>query len=168
MLTFYSILTLTICFFAACKGHSNSGNQLLTFVDTTKPFKKEIAKYEDGSLSIFYSLAKAKQQQLGLDNIENGFENLQIRIWYDFALVREKKLVIITNRDTSWTATVYDLQVDWDGHTETILSKNLKQMTPRSGWANFSRKLLDLKIVTLPNQNDIPGYYQGTDGESYN
>ncbi len=41
-------------------------------------------------------------------------------------------------------------------------------MTPKSGWATFSKKLLDLKIVTLPNQEDVKGYGSGFDGRTYN
>lgn len=161
-------MILTAWFFVACKGEESSTPQSLTFVDTTKPFKKEIPTFQNGGVDIFYELAKAKQKQLGLDSLENGFENLQIRVWYDFALVRERKLVVITNEDTTWTATVYDLQVDWDGRTESILIKKVKQVTPKSGWADFCKKLLDLKVLTLPNQDDIPNYGGGNDGRTYN
>lgn len=164
----YFILTLTAFFFAVGKGQTNSTQPSFAFVDTTKPFKKEIPTYRNGRVSIFYELVKAKQKQLGLDSLENGFDNLQIRVWYDFSLVRERKLVVITNKDAIWTATVYNLQVDWDGQTETILSKKVKQVTPKSGWANFSRKLLDLEVLTLPHQNDVKGYSGGFDGRTYN
>jgi hypothetical protein len=164
----YLILTLTAWFFAACKGETNPTPHSIAFADTTKPFKKEIPTYQNGGVDLFYELAKTKQKQLGLDSLEHGFDNLQIRVWYDFALVRERKLVIITNKDTSWTATIYDLQVDWDGRTETILSKQVKQVTPKSGWAAFSRQLLNLKVLTLPNQFDIPNYGGGNDGRTYN
>ncbi|MES1197701.1 MAG: hypothetical protein ABUL41_00300, partial [Chitinophagaceae bacterium] len=103
-----------------------------------------------------------------LGSLENGFNNLQIRIWYDFSFVRERKLVIIKNVNSDWTATVYYLQVDWDGKTETILSKEIKQVFPRSGWSNFTKELLNLKILTLPDQNHIPDYDGGTDGSTYN
>jgi hypothetical protein len=161
-------LTITILFFASCKGQTHSSNSPIVFVDTTKPFKKEIPTYKNGSVDLFYELAKTKRKQLGLDSLENGFDNLQIRVWYDFALVRERKLVVIINRDTTWAATVYLLQVDWDGETETILSKKIKQVTPKSGWAIFSKRLLDLKIVTLPNQDDVKDYGSGFDGRTYN
>jgi hypothetical protein len=167
MRNFFFILTLTVFSFANCKERTHS-NSPLSFVDTTKPFKKEIPTYLSGGVDIFYDLAKVKQKQLGLDSLENGFTNLQIRVWYDFSLVRERKLVVITNKDTNWVATVYDLQVDWDGQTETILSKKVKQVTPKSGWGNFSKKLLDLKVLSLPNQNDIPSYGGGNDGRTYN
>src|SRR5436190_9878753 len=131
-------LIIIILLFASCKGKTHSRSPLV-FVDTTKPFKKEIPIFQDGGINIFYELAKTKQNQLGLDSIENGFDNLQVRVWYDFALVKERKLVVITNKDTKWTATVYDLEVDWNGQTETILSKKIKQVTPKSGWVYFSK-----------------------------
>ena len=165
---FIYFLTIIVFVLGACNGQTNTLNQPATFVDTTKPFKKDIPTYPGGGVDIFYELAKTKQKQLGLDSLENGFDNLQIRVWYDYSLVRERKLVVITNKDTNWTATVYDLQVDWDGHTETILSKKVKQATPKSGWSDFSKKLLDLKVLTLPNQDDIPNYGGGNDGRTYN
>jgi hypothetical protein len=44
----------------------------------------------------------------------------------------------------------------------------VKQVTPKSGWAAFSRQLLNLKVLTLPNQFDIPNYGGGNDGRTYN
>ncbi len=165
------ISIIVILFFASCKGQTYS-NSPLEFVDTTKPFKKEIPTYQNGDVDIFYESAKTKQKQLGLDSIENGVDNLQVRVWYDVAPVIDRKLVVITNKDTSWTATIYiyDLQIesDWDGQTETILLKKIKQVIPKSGWLSFSKKLLDLKILTLPNQDDVKGYDCGLDGSSYN
>jgi len=168
MKPFNYFFTLIVFSLAACNGRTKSGEQPATFVDTTMPFKKEIPTYPGGGVDIFYELAKAKQKQLGLDNLESGFDNLQIRIWYEFSLVRERKLVVITNGDTYWKATIYNLQVDWDGQTETILSKTVKQVTPKSGWDVFLKKLMDFKILTLPDQNDIPSYGGGNDGNTYN
>lgn len=137
-------------------------------IDTIKPFKQEIPTSGNGDVSIFYRLAKAKQQQLGLDSLENGFADLQLRIWYDFSLVRERKLVVITNKAENWQATVYNLQVDWNGRTETIVSKQIKNVTPKSGWTPFSTRLLALKIASLPDDSNVPGYGLGMDGNTYN
>ncbi len=163
------ILSISILFFASCKAQTISSKSPSAFSDTTtKPFKKEIPTYDNGRPDIFYNLAKAKQKQLDLDTLENGFNNLEIRVWYDFSLVRDRKLVVIINKGTNWTATIYNLIVNWDGQTETIISKNIKQVTPKSGWTNFSKRLMDLKILTLPNQLEIPGYGGGMDGRMYN
>ena len=88
----------------ACKSHTNG--------DSTSSVKKEIPTNIGGSVDGFYQLAKDKQKQLGLDTLENGFHDLQIRVWYDFSIVEERKLIVITNKDTNWTAVIYDLQVN--------------------------------------------------------
>jgi len=157
------IIILAILSFASCKGQTNSTHEPVTFVDTIKSFKKEIP-----SNDVFYILAKDKQKQLGLDSIENGFDNLQLRIWYGFSRVRNRKLVTIINKGKKWTATVYNMQVNWNGETETIIAKEIKQVTPKSGWTVFSKKLLDLKVVTLPPMDNISGYESGKDGKMFN
>lgn len=167
MQNFCFILTFAV-FFAFCKGQTNAANEPLLVMDTTTPFRKEIPTYKNGGVNLFYTLAKAKQKQLELGSLESGFEDLQIRVWYDFSLVRERKLVVVVNKDTNWMATIYDLQVDWDGRTETILSKQVRQVTPKSGWQKFSKRLLNYGVLTLPNQNDIPDYGFGLDGRTYN
>lgn len=65
-----AILALIVLFLTACKGQTNLNQQPITFVDATKSFKKEIPTFYDGKLDLFYLLAKDKQKQLGLDNIE--------------------------------------------------------------------------------------------------
>ena len=156
----YAIIVGIALLFGACKSPT-PGN-------STSSFKKEIPTYLDGDADIFYQLAKDRQKQLGLDSLEKGFHDLQIRVWYDFALVKEQKLIVITNKDTKWTAAIYDLQVGGDNKTETILSKKIRQVSPKSGWPTFSKKLLDLQIETLPNQDDVEGYSAGSDGRTYN
>lgn len=162
------ILPLIVLFLVGCQGQTNSKKQPISFVDTARSFRKEIPTFSDGKIDLFYLLAKDKQTQLGLDIIENGFNNLQIRVWYDYSRVIERKLVIITNKDSAWTATVYNLKVNWDGETETIISKQVRQVTPKSGWVNFAEKLMNLKIVTLPTMNSISGYEGGKDGKMFN
>ncbi|MBS1511595.1 MAG: hypothetical protein JST86_12185 [Bacteroidetes bacterium] len=130
-------------------------------------FIKDIPTYIGGRYDNFYLLAKGRQKQLGLDSIENGFQDLQIRVWYTIAFSKAQKLVLIINKDSSWTVTVYDMQVNWNGETEKLLSKTVRQVTPHSGWATFSKTLADLKIISLPNQDDVEGYSGGEDGKTY-
>jgi len=147
---------------------TNQNNKGVDFVDTATVFKKEIPMYGNGEYDFFYTLYKARHKQLGLDSIENGFENLQIRVWYDFSFVKKRQLVVITNTNSGWFATVYDMKVNWNGKTEEIISKKVKHVTPKFGWQYFSKTLLDFKIVTLPNQDDIADYRRGHDGSSFN
>ena len=164
-----SILIVTILLLTACQGGPTSVDNALEFVDTTKGFKCQIPTYDNGEFDIFYKQVKSKQKQLGLDKIERGYNNLQIRIWTDSSFVKNQRVIIIAHQDKTWKATVFSLKVDWDGESETIVSKNKTTVTPKSGWTNFSKKLLDLKILTLPDSYQIPNYGgRITDGHTYN
>jgi len=131
---------------------------------------KEIPKYSDGKPELFYLLAQQKAKQLGLENIENGYNGTQIRFWYDYALVFERELLVLKKSGSKWSGTHYYMTVDWDYRalTETIKSHKKRELTPKSGWDNFRKKLFDLKIETLPNMISIPGLSLGTDGITYN
>lgn len=150
----FILFVLTLLF--ACNNNTQDG------------ITRDIPRYIGGSYDIFYLLAKDKQKQLGLDSLENGFHDLQIRIWYDHSLVKERKLIIISNKDSIWTATIYEMQVEWDGVSETVVSKKVRDASPKAGWPTFSRRILELQILTLPTQDDVEGYSAGDDGTTYN
>lgn len=164
----FKFLFAILLLFTACKQDKKSNQIPVTFIDTLNFFKREIRTDSDGQPDLFYTLAKSKQNQLGLDSLENGFAGLQIRVWYDFSRSTERRLVVIKNMDTTWTATVYNMNVNWDGESETIIKKDVKQVTPKSGWGNFAKQLLDLKIVSLPDMKNIPGFDVGKDGKMFN
>jgi hypothetical protein len=130
-------------------------------------FKKEIPIRENGS----YDLKKQKEKQLQLDSLESGFNSLQIRIWHDYSLVTKRELIIIKKVKDQWTGKYYDMKVDWDAFkdTETITSSKSELIAPNSGWNNFTKKLFELNIKTLPNMADIPGLINDwDDGSTYN
>jgi len=148
------VLLLSAC--TSCNQHNSAAG-----------VKTEIPTDIFRNVDIYYQSAKDRQKKLGLDSLENGFQDLQIRVWYNAALVKDRKLVVITNKDSNWTAAIYDLPVTRAGETETMLSKKTNQLSPKSGWQSFSKKLLELKIMTLPNQDDVEGYSAGEGGTTY-
>ena len=155
---------LIIIFFCillfSCNGRGNSSiSKPSPKVDTTTIFKKEIPTYKIGGVDLFYELKKQKEKQLKLDSLESGFDSLQIRIWYHDALLINRELIVIKRTNQKWTADHYEMIVEWDVYknTETITTNKVTSLIPKSGWYNFITKLLDLKIMTLPNMNDIPG-----------
>ena len=48
----------------------------------SRGFIKEIPTFGDGKPDLFYRLSQQKAKQLKLENLENGYDSLQIRIWY--------------------------------------------------------------------------------------
>ncbi len=141
-----------------------------TSTDTSK-FKSEIPTWAEGRQDLFFSLAQQKRQQLSLQDLQNGFDSLQIRFWYDYSLFTQRDLLIISRTNSTWTAFVYNLTVDWDASTltEKVKTKKYKSAIPKNGWGNLITRLMDLEVMTLPNMHDIPGLQDGwTDGINYN
>jgi hypothetical protein len=157
---FFTTIVLLTTFLAA------SGQAIS---DTSK-FKSEIPTWGDGRPDLFFSLTQQKVQQLSLGNLQTGFDSLQIRIWYDYSLIKLRELLVISRTNSSWTASAYSLTVDWDAIklTEKVKTKKVRILNPKNGWDNFRRRLFALQVTTLPNMHDIPGLQDGwTDGITY-
>ncbi len=134
-------------------------------------FRKEIPTWKDGDTDLFYNLSQQKAAQLKLDVLQNGYDSLQIRIWYNYPFTTLRKLFIIKRANSVWSATSYRMSVDWNptNLTDSVMSKRKKTVSPKSGWADFVHKLLTLQIIQLPNMRDIPGLEDWwSDGENYN
>jgi hypothetical protein len=119
--------------------------------DTSAAFKKEIPVYPNGKKSIFYEHAKDYGTQLNLENIDSGFNGLQIRVWYSF--YGGEKLLVITNRETFWSAVVYILKESLVKGKDVVSPSEMKQLVPKSGWTYFAKRLEDLQIITLPHMS---------------
>ena len=155
-------IILYATFFTSCLGQTNS--------DTTK-FTKEIPTWRNGEPDLFYKLTQQKVKQLNIDSLQNGYDSLQIRIWYDYSLINLRKLLILKRTNSIWTATANSMTVEWNAFnlTETVKTQKIKTLTPKNGWNNFLSKIFGLQVQTLPNMNDIPGLSDGwTDGVSFN
>ncbi|MEZ5043302.1 MAG: hypothetical protein R2828_25625 [Saprospiraceae bacterium] len=153
------ILILIIC---GCNGQSK---QIETEI------KKEIPTWNDGEVDLFYKLIKQKREQLKLRDLEEGFDSLQIRIWIDYSLIDFRELYTFEYQNNKWTGVYYFMRADWNSNdlTETITETERKIINPKSGWTDFSNKLLELEITALPNMRDIEGLVDGwTDGTTYN
>jgi hypothetical protein len=166
-----SFILFSVLLFS-CKGQKKPSQlEPSSQEDTVTSFKREIPSYKDGEVDLFYTLKKQKEKQLKLDSLESGFDSLQIRIWYDYALLINRELIVIKRANGKWSAEHHEMIVDWDAYknTETIKTNKIRSVTPKSGWDRFITELVSLKIMTLPNMDDIPGLQDNwTDGVTYN
>ena len=151
----------------SCKEPAWVDKELTNFDNSETTIKKEIPIAKKGNLSAFYTSTKHKQLQLGLDSLEEGFNGLQIRIWYDSIYVNKQKLVTILYTDGKWKAKVYRMRST--GSEYFVFSKDAKSLTPKTGWDNFSNRLLNLNILTLPDGMALDNCGGGGgDGGGYN
>ena len=155
-------ISLLVTLIVYCPAQTNSDS---------RGFIREIPTFGDGKPDLFYRLSQQKAKQLKLENLENGYDSLQIRIWYDYSLVTYRSLLIIKQTNSVWSAKAYRMSVDWNASklTEKVAEKQEKILEPKHGWDNFIKQLFALQITTLPNMRDIPGLRDGwTDGVTYN
>ena len=120
---------------------------------------------------LFYKITQQKINQLKLENLEKGFDSIQIRIWYDYSLVTQRKILVLKKIDSKYSAILYLFDVDWDyqNEKETITQKDIRVLNLNIDWGKFMKELSDLGIESLPNMDDIPGLFDGwTDGITYN
>jgi len=96
--------------------------------------------------------------------VEEGFDSLQIRIWFDYSLGKKKHLIIIERQNKEWNGRLYEMSV---GYVDT-LNYNIiehydkKNIEPISGWQKFISNLYQLKIRELSDTSQT-----GTDGTTY-
>jgi hypothetical protein len=147
--------------------------------DNQTQFTKEIPANKNGQPSISYNIAQLKAKQLNLESLENGYNSLQIRLWYADSS-EYNHLLVIKQTDSLCSAKMYTMIVDWTpSMTDPIVSgmtpivpnvkvKKEETLNPKSGWDDFLKKLLALQITTLPNMQNISGLIDTyKDGESY-
>ena len=133
--------------------------------------EKEIPTSKDGVKDLFYTLTKQKSRQLGIQNMENGYDSLQIRIWYNYPLTNLRELVVLKYTNKKWWGVYYRMNVEWDSSnmTETIVNFDKKFIFPKNGWENLISKLFQKEITELPDMKTIDGVKDyWTDGTTYN
>jgi hypothetical protein len=150
----YAVIFLAlIVVFSACKENQNLHEDLYELrPPSDSNFKKEIpANYYN------YIGDKYKEKQLALEYIESGYENFQIRLWIDYALHKGRELYIIKNKNGTWSAQVYKMMTEQSiENRDSIVSKEIKSLDPKSGWDYLLTNLTDLKFTTLPDMANIP------------
>jgi len=135
--------------------------------DTTK-FKIDIPILRDGSPSVFYSIDQELVNRFSLDNLQNGFDSIQIRIWFDHSNYSFQKLIVLKRVKETWTADLYIIEWNVYDYIGTLKITNQGTLSPRNGWNVFISKLFSLQITTLPNMDNIPGLWDDwLDGKSY-
>jgi hypothetical protein len=149
---------------SSCNNLNKSNELPSPFVDTAKGFKKDYFQKKNGKPTFWLSYCKEWAKELKLDTLQNGVNNLEIRIWYVFSRYSERKLVVIRNTGDEWIAKVYQFDEEVRNKFENL---TIKHVLPKSGWKTFMQRLWSNKILTLPDCYDIPGFEGGADGSVY-
>jgi hypothetical protein len=111
---------------------------------------------------------------LGLENLEMGFDGLQIRIWGDSRVSDTTTLVVLKCKDRRWAGQLYHYTyflkqgADLNYEIDSIHIYEKQFIEPVSGWDKFSRQIFQLGIKTLPDWSSIKNYGDlNTDEQGY-
>lgn len=159
------IIIICLIIFASCNEQKNH-NPIVGDKKVFDTVIKDIPLNKNGKPYGYYRNKPNVENKLGLSTLEKGFDSLQIRLWYGYSSNDRSQLVILKNNNQEWSAELFTLEYQFDSNTDTItsISKSSIIREPASGWSNFSRRLFDLQIMTLPDEDKIRDYPDLMDG----
>ncbi len=73
--------------------------------------------------------SKKKTIKLKIDNIKQGYDSMQIRTWYAYSFVDERKLILLANKNKNWTGTLY-IVANQSKNGDTIEFASKKKLKP--------------------------------------
>jgi len=163
---FWTLATMSI-FIPSCSNNNSIINQRNS-VDYK--VAKDIPKYKN-SYPFYYQISNHRINQLKLDNLELGYDSLQIRIWYNYSRSDIGKVIIFKNLKGNWLGEIYNLKLGEFNFTmkkDSVLSFTHYEVTPKSNWDSLMVRLMNLDIMTLPDLRSIPDFNESlADGEVY-
>lgn len=167
------IILETLTFYSCNRNSPMSNQSAIRKLNATDSLIRNIPQDLN---NYFFKLYKQNlEKKLGLYSIENGFDSIQIRIWYQYSLSINRQLVVLKCQNSKWTGEFYDYKVfDLSYHNNTTnlngyesvdsIHFNVVEKNPIWGWDDFINKLFKLEVLSIKDYSLIEGYELGTDG----
>jgi hypothetical protein len=163
-----SLLYLIFLFFLiGCKQKDRTAENIRQ-LNTSDTFRYEFSVNSKGQFdSGEYTSKLFIEKNLHLQSLEKGFDSIQIRVYYGCVIGQEWRVILI-NKNKRWSCEVSKM-IYYHNEKKAILdsvSRTIEYKIPKSGWNKFFNKLFELKILSLEDNNRIPGFHYDipTDG----
>ncbi len=132
--------------------------------ETNYAFYKEIAKGTNNKERLLYSLRRS-ETMLKLDTVQNGFDSIEIRLWFSYSFISSDQLLVIKNKDNNWSGLFYDYRplFSEDRKSDPVLEIKSRNLFPGIPWTSVIDTLYKNNILTLPNYTQIKDYYSVND-----
>ena len=132
--------------------------------DERPKFIKDIPGIKKNGNSQVLDAARASRDSLGLDNLEQGYDSLELRIWLSYKGKDTFQVLTIKENNHQWFG--YFCQASYvlnpDGDSLSHYTQIVFQPKPRADWGEIVDSLVKLQIMTLPDMlkvmsiNDLP------------
>ncbi len=115
-----------------------------------------------GKPFVYYSWAKAREEQLDIESPEISETNRILRVWGTFSYHPRRQrgfLAEFVHNGTGWTGRFYDYIIHYNqwGNTEDIRDTRSFALVSETGWDQFDDILKETGLVDLPTDERVPG-----------
>lgn len=143
----FSIFLFALSFCCSCQDRSRA--KASKSITTTK----EIPINENGKQARHFTFVKMLAEKLSLDNLEDGFDSLQVRIWLSPKNSDSVLLILVKNSMSSVMASFSKHKIFFEKSRTSIDSivSSSEDIHPKSGSRAFLENLVKLDICTLPD-----------------
>jgi hypothetical protein len=120
----------------------------------------DIPKNKQGRFSSLYKRCKEYEKLLQLNTLQNGFDSLQIRIWFHSGMASKNKMIMLKKSKKSWEGQLTSWVEDNGSENFSkfaIQNIAIENISPKSGWNKYIFKLNKFNITTLPDPINIKG-----------
>jgi hypothetical protein len=148
----YIIIYILLVFLLGCKNGNGNSQSKIKFV-------KEIPKDKKGRELLFQSI-RLSEKLMNLNRIEDGFDSMEIRIWFYYERKDTGQLVIIKNKNQKWNCLFYNFTNIYSDSTTSLSAINAYnvELQPKDSWQLVLDSLYSYNILTLPHFTNVPGY----------
>ena len=124
---------------------------------------RDIPKNKYGRPVLFYNNILKTGDKLGIGSLNNGYDSIQIRIWYNFGRTDTSQVLIIGRNATEWFEKIIKfVYINNNGEINVLSTESTN---PNSGWINLLTMIDHSNIMKLPDQSKIAEYPDYTDGK---
>lgn len=128
----------------------------------------DIPRYDEsrgvmaGKPFVYYTFAKQREAQLGLDPAELSPHERLLRVWGTFSSHPRRQRGFLAEfifDDGEWSGRFHDYFIRYDEwkHYERIVDTKNFRLSPEDGWEHFETLLRETGLTGLPTDEQIPG-----------
>jgi hypothetical protein len=160
----YIIQLLFLGALSSCHNHENALDE--DAATTGRTISRDIPMSQRGDTDGSYKASRDAERYLNLGSLQDGFDQVQIRLWYFYGLTDTVQLVVLRRQHNRWKGTFYTYTFNYidplDERSGSYSTGASVTVQPKSGWSSYIDQLAKLHIKDLPDMDKL-----WNDGDSF-
>jgi hypothetical protein len=162
------LMCIQVVLLQSCKSDDSStpnpyAAKILSQLNPTDTFLFDLPPADNYFDSLYLSILPLHERWLNLQSLQKGSDSIEIRIWYRCWASCGPRLVRLFHNRQKWQAEISNLTTYKGSEEEPAdyidsMSRDIQYKNPKSGWVSFIDSLFSLKILTLPDDEEIPNF----------